>query len=66
MEDEPCSKVLKLENGNRLATSKEELQKKLQLQLKQKAEEAERLKQETKKREEECERLKAQLEALSQ
>jgi len=64
--DEPSSKVIKLENGNRLATSKEELQKKLQLQLKQKAEEAERLKQETKKREEECEKLKAQLDALSQ
>jgi len=49
---EPPRKVIKLENGRKLAGSKEELQERLREQLKQK--------------EEECERIKAQLEALSQ
>jgi len=49
---EPPRKVIKLENGKKLAGSKEELERRLREQLRQK--------------EEECERIKAQLEALSQ
>merc|ERR1719461_2422503 len=61
----PSKKIIRLEPQKPLRVDKEELQNKLQLQLKQKAEEAERLREETRQREAECEKLKAQLAALS-
>ena len=64
--EEPKQKIVKLDNGNSPLSNKEELQRKLKLQLQEKAEEAERLKEESRKRELECEKLKAQLDALSE
>ena len=64
--EEPKQKIVKLDNGNSPLANKEELQRKLKLQLQEKAEEAERLKEESRKRELECEKLKAQLDALSE
>ena len=61
----PSKKIIKLEPHKPARADKEELQTKLQLQLKQKAEEADRLREETRQRELECEKLKAQLAALS-
>ena len=62
----PSKKIIKLTDTQKtVRVDKEELQSKLQLQLKQKAEEAERLREETRQREMECEKLKAQLKALS-
>jgi len=62
----PASKkIIKLEPQKPARADKEELQSKLELQLAQKAEEAERLREETRQREMECEKLKAQLKALS-
>ena len=61
----PSKKMIKLEPHKPARADKEELQTKLQLQLKQKAEEADRLREETRQRELECEKLKAQLAALS-